>query len=154
MGGGTRFFIVASLVAIGYVGYERMYAPKAKGDGAGGSLASGQVLEASNPAFFGTMEPGGPVLRMKPDTLAELHKLTPSRVVMFGTSWCPYCAKARAILAEKGVRYTEFDLERDSAAAAFQKDVMGLSGFPTLVIGNRVTHGFDEGQILLSLKEL
>jgi hypothetical protein len=32
--------------------------------------------------------------------------------------------------------------------------VMGMSGFPTIVIGNRVTHGFDEGQILASLKEL
>ena len=73
---------------------------------------------------------------------------------MFGTAWCPYCAKARALFNAQGVRFTEFDLERDGTAEAFQRDVMGLSGFPTIIIGNRVTQGFDEGQILASLKEL
>ena len=145
------FFILAGLVAVGYVGYERLLSPKAKEQQA---AAGGEILEASNPAFYGTMEPGGPVLRMKPETLAQLNKMTPSRIVMFGTSWCPYCAKARALFKEQGVRYSELDLEKDSAAAAFQKDVMGLSGFPTIVIGNRVTQGFDEGQIVASLKEL
>jgi hypothetical protein len=35
-----------------------------------------------------------------------------------------------------------------------QPEENGMSGFPTIVIGNRVTHGFDEGQILASLEEL
>jgi glutaredoxin len=152
------FFILAGLVAVGYVGYDRFMSPKSKGQGAGGEggqvRESGQILEVSNPAYYGTLEPGGPVLRMKPETLAQLHKLTPSQVVMFGTSWCPYCAKARALLAANGVRFSELDLEKDGAAEVFQRDVMGLSGFPTIVIGNRVTQGFDEGQILASLKEL
>jgi glutaredoxin len=141
------FFILAGLVAAGYFGYQRYLAPKAKDAGP-------QILEVSNPAYYGTLEGGQPVLRMKPETLAQLHKLAPGQVVMFGTSWCPYCAKARAVFAAKGVRYTELDLERDSSAADFQRDVMGLGGFPTIVIGNRVTQGFDEGQILASLKEL
>jgi len=58
------------------------------------------------------------------------------------------------VFAKRGVHYTELDLERDPSAEAFQHDVMGLSGFPTIVIGNRVTQGFDEGQIVASLKEL
>ena len=86
--------------------------------------------------------------------VAQLRQLAPGKVVMFGTSWCPYCAKAREVFAQKGVRFTELDLEANGAAADFQRDVMGLQGFPTIVIGNRVTQGFDEGQIVASLKEL
>jgi glutaredoxin len=154
MSTGARFFLIASLVAVGYVGYQRYMAPKATEAGGAGTERGYEILQTSNPAFYGTKEPGGPVLRMKPEPLAQLHKLTPSQVVMFGTSWCPYCAKARALFAANGVRFSEFDLEKDGTAEAFQRDVMGMSGFPTIVIGNRVTQGFDEGQILASLKEL
>ena len=128
-----KFLIVAGLVMVGYAGYEQLLAPRAKG---------------------GTRESGGPVLRMKPEALANLQLMAPSKVVMFGTSWCGYCAKARALFNAQGVRFIELDLEKDGAAEAFQRDVMGLRGFPTIVIGNRVIQGFDEGQILASLKEL
>ena len=144
------FFILAGLIAAGYFGYQKFMAPKGAAEEAGDS----NVLQASHPAYYGTKEAGGVVLRMKPETLAELRKLTPSKVVMFGTAWCPYCAKAREVFARQGVRYSELDLEKDSTAAAFQQDVMGLQGFPTIVIGNRVTQGFDEREILAGLKEL
>ena len=154
------FFILAGVLALGYVGYRQFAAHKMQERTAPGSewtgknKESGEILEVSNPAYYGTLEAGQPVLRMKPATLARLNRLAPGPVIMFATSWCPYCAKAREVFAKQGVRYTELDLERDSAAADFQKDVMGLSGFPTIVIGNRVTQGFDEGQIVASLKEL
>jgi len=148
------FLIVVGLVAIGYGGYQKFHAPAAK-DAVGVAAERGyEILQTSNPAFYGTREPGGPVLRMKPESLAKLQALAPSKVVMFATAWCPYCAKARAVFQAQGVRFTELDLERDAAAEAFQREVLGLSGFPTIIIGNRVTQGFDEGQILASLKEL
>src|SRR5258706_176524 len=81
-------------------------------------------------------------------------QVAPGKVVMFATSWCPYCAKAREVFAAKGVRYTEIDIEADARGADFQRDVMGLGGVPTIVIGNRVTQGFDEGEIVKGLKEL
>ena len=127
-----KSLIVAGLVMVGYAGYEQLYLPKLKG-------GAGQA---------------GPVLRMTPEALAKLQTMAPSKVVMFGTSWCPYCAKARALFNAQGVRFIELDVERDGAAEAFQRDVMGLRGIPTIVIGNRVMQGFDEGQILASLKEL
>ena len=147
-----NFLIVAGLVMVAYSGYEHLYGPRSK---AGEAIQAGspQILEVSNPAFYGTKEPGGPVLRMKPETLAKLQMIAPSKVVMFGTAWCPYCAKARAVFNAQGVRFIELDVERDVAAEAFQRDVIGLRGFPTIVIGNRVTQGFDERQILASLKE-
>ena len=113
-----------------------------------------EILQTSNPAFYGTKEPGGPVLRMKPETSAALAQVAPGKVVMFATSWCPYCAQAREVFAAKGVRYTEIDIEADARGADFQRDVMGLGGVPTIIIGNRVTQGFDEGEIVKGLKEL
>lgn len=152
------FFILAGLVAVGYVGYDRFLSPKARdagGDPGGVSTERGyEILQASNPAFYGTKEPGGPVLRMKPETSAALAQVAPGQVVMFATSWCPYCAKAREVFAKQGVRYTEIDIEADPRGADFQKEVMGLGGVPTIVIGNRVMQGFDEGEILRGLKEI
>jgi len=145
------FILVACVLVAGYAGYQKLHVPKGGEQAAAGG---GNILEASNPAFYGTMEPGGPVLRAKRETMAKLGGMTQSRVVMFATGWCPYCAKARDVFKAHNVRYTEFDLEHDGAAAEFQEKVLGLSGFPTIIIGNRVTQGFDEGQILASLKEL
>jgi glutaredoxin len=151
------FWILAGVTALGYFGYQKFYSNK---EGAGtefaaGSPTEGARTEASNPAFYGTMERGGVVLRMKPETSAGLARISSSaNVVMFATSWCPYCAKAREVFARNGVRYAELDIERDSQAKSFQESVMGMSGVPTIVIGNRVMHGFDEGQILAGLKEL
>jgi glutaredoxin len=147
----STLVILAALVAAGYFGYQRVLSPKAK---AGGGAESGRVLETNNPAFYGTMENGQPVLRMKPETSADLARIAPGRVVMFATSWCPYCKKVREIFAAQGVRYTELDVEMDSRAADYQKATFGSTGVPILVIGNRVTMGFDEGEIMKGLKEI
>ena len=149
------FFILAGLLAVGYVGYQKFMGPKVQDAGDGVATERGyEILQTSNPAFYGTKEPGGPVLRMKPETSAALAQLAPGKVVMFATSWCPYCAKAREVFAKQGVRYTEVDIEGDPRGADFQKEVMGLGGVPTIVIGNRVMQGFDEGEILKGLKEI
>jgi len=144
------FWILAGLVAVGYVGYKRFLSPDAATEKPAGGA---EILQTSNPAFYGTKEAGGPVLRMTSETAAGLTTITPSRLVMFATSWCPYCAQARKLFNEQGVRYSELDIEIDKAAASFQTDVMGLQGVPTIVIGNRVMQGFDRGAILTALKE-
>jgi thioredoxin reductase (NADPH) len=38
-----------------------------------------------------------------------------ARVVVYSKSWCPYCDRAKALLAAKGVAYEEIDVERDAA---------------------------------------
>ena len=119
------------------------------------TFVEGPRFEASNPAFYGTQEPGGMVLRMTEATSTGLaRKFSPEQVVMFSTSWCPYCAKARAVFEKNRVPYTELDVERNGEAKEFLERVMGMSGFPIIVIGNRVTLGFNEDQIQASLQEL
>lgn len=153
----SRSFLIALVVAvlaIGYFGSAQL--GKSRGADASRNLgqAGSEVHETNNPAVVMTMDPGGPALRLKPETAEGLAKFTQARVVMFGTSWCPYTAQAREWLAAKGVSYVEFDIERDHPQAQFHKDVLRASGVPTLVIGNRLVDGFDEGQIAAGLKEL
>ena len=52
------------------------------------------------------------------------------RAVMYVTSWCPYCRKAREYLTGLGVDLVEYDIEKDDAKRAEMKR---LSGGSTLV---------------------
>jgi Glutaredoxin len=35
---------------------------------------------------------------------------------MYTTSWCPYCARARKLFDDKGVKYTDIDVEAVAGA--------------------------------------
>ena len=38
-----------------------------------------------------------------------------ARVEIYTKSWCPYCAFAKAFLAERGIAFTEFDVTDNAA---------------------------------------
>jgi glutaredoxin len=63
-------------------------------------------------------------------------------VILYATSWCPYCAKARDFFHSNGIRYTEYDIERDAAAFQAYRKVHG-NGIPVVVVGDDVVHGYD-----------
>ncbi|PCJ46584.1 MAG: hypothetical protein COA99_02585 [Moraxellaceae bacterium] len=62
-------------------------------------------------------------------------------VVMYSTSWCGYCKKARRYFKSKGIKYTEYDIER-STAAKWKYDRLGGKGVPLILIGNNRMRGF------------
>jgi glutaredoxin len=64
-------------------------------------------------------------------------------VVMYATSWCPYCAKARAYFQRTGTAYTEHDIEKSSEARAEFKR-LGGRGVPLILVGNEKVAGFSE----------
>lgn len=79
-------------------------------------------------------------------------KLAPTgTVVLYATDWCGYCRQARALLAEKGVQYTEYDIEK-SAEGKRQYDALGVRGVPVLNINGTVVKGFDRRAILAALE--
>jgi glutaredoxin len=64
-------------------------------------------------------------------------------VVMYATSWCPYCAQARAYFARAGIAYVEHDVEKSaSAKAEFRR--LGGRGVPLIVVGREKMNGFSE----------
>lgn len=64
-------------------------------------------------------------------------------VVMYATSWCPYCAKARAYFGRKGIAYTEYDVEKSPTANAEFKR-LGGRGVPLILVGREKMSGFSE----------
>jgi glutaredoxin len=66
------------------------------------------------------------------------------QVVMYATSWCGYCAQARAHFARKGIRYVEYDVEKSAAAKAEFKR-LGGRGVPLILYGRERMNGFSPG---------
>lgn len=63
------------------------------------------------------------------------------KVVMYATSWCPYCQQARNYFREQGISYTEYDIERD-AEAKQRYQGFGGRGIPVIFVGKRRMNGF------------
>jgi glutaredoxin len=64
-------------------------------------------------------------------------------VAMYSTSWCTYCAQARAYFASKRIRYQEYDVEKSPAANAEYKR-LGGRGVPLIVHRGQTMSGFSE----------
>jgi glutaredoxin len=69
-------------------------------------------------------------------------------IVLYGTSWCGYCKKAKALLASLGAGWVERDVEKTPGARAELDRLVGPgAGVPVLVSGGRIVRGFDAGGI-------
>ena len=62
-------------------------------------------------------------------------------VVMYATSWCPYCRKARKFFREQRVPYVEYDIEKDAEANRVYK-AFGGNGVPVIFFRKRRIDGF------------
>ena len=108
-----------------------------------GEAGRGQV-PATTPAARGSLqraaaEEAGEL------TDAELEELD---IVLYSTSWCGYCRKARRYFQDKGYPFVEKDIEQDrAAAAAFQQIAGRRGGVPVIVINGQVLRGFSPGHI-------
>ena len=84
---------------------------------------------------------------------AALYAKAGNHVVMYATATCPYCAKVRTLLAEQGVAYTEYQIDKSEAAKA-EFIAKGGIGVPLLYIGERRIDGFREPAIRDALKAI
>ncbi|WP_394560881.1 glutaredoxin family protein [Aquipseudomonas alcaligenes] len=72
-------------------------------------------------------------------------------VVLYATAWCGYCAKTRSFLAEQGIRYTEFDIEKSSEGRRAYDALKG-QGIPLMTIGDTVIRGYNPEGIKAALR--
>lgn len=64
------------------------------------------------------------------------------KIIMYSTSWCPDCHRAKYFLDDQGVGYIDIDVEADEAAMLIVKQINGgRRVVPTLV--------FSDGSILI-----
>jgi glutaredoxin 3 len=68
-----------------------------------------------------------------------------SSITIYTKSWCPYCAAAKKLLTEKGVDFTEIDIEAqpDQRQDMIQK-ASGRTTVPQIFIGDRHVGGCDD----------
>lgn len=69
-----------------------------------------------------------------------------ANVVVYTSSTCPYCVSAKDYLNEKGVAYTEKNVQTDKEARK-ELMAMGHMGVPVLVIDGEEVVGFDKAKI-------
>jgi glutaredoxin 3 len=75
-------------------------------------------------------------------------------VTMYATGWCPYCARARALLERKGVAWTEIDVETEPGRRAQMIARSGQRTVPQIFIGDRHVGGSDALAALAASGEL
>jgi glutaredoxin-like YruB-family protein len=68
-------------------------------------------------------------------------------VILYETSWCPYCKKARAYLISRGVRLTEYDVEKDEEKAEEMWHESGSDAIPVIDIEGTVIRGYSPAAI-------
>jgi glutaredoxin 3 len=69
-------------------------------------------------------------------------------VVMYTTSWCPYCERARKLLAAKNVSVEEIDVASAPAKRAEMRTRSGRTSVPQIFIGDHHVGGSDDLQAL------
>ena len=65
-------------------------------------------------------------------------------VLMYSTSWCPFCVRAKRLLTEKGVVFTDIDI---SGSGELRQEMIQRSGqrtVPQIWIGEQHIGGCDD----------
>jgi glutaredoxin len=104
------------------------------------------------------VEPGhGPAVPtpVVPPTAAAGSELAnaPARVVVYTTSWCPACRKAKAWLRENRVPFEERDIEANRSYAAELRARNPRMSIPTIDVNGDVSVGFSSSWIVAVLKK-
>ena len=79
----------------------------------------------------------------------NLYSRKPGQIVLYSVKWCSDCVRAKKVLAENNIEYLDVNIDKDSKAAEFVKEVNGGSrSVPTII--------FPDGAVLVepSKKEL
>ena len=76
--------------------------------------------------------------------IAKLHK---QPVVIYSTSWCHYCEKAKEFMENQGIEYFEYNIEESSKGYGQYRDLNGR-GTPLLLVKGQVIRGYNPDAIL------
>lgn len=66
------------------------------------------------------------------------------KVVMYATSWCGYCERARRLFRQKGVDFEEIDVEASADARREMITRSGRRSVPQIFVGDAHVGGSDD----------
>ena len=76
-------------------------------------------------------------------TLKGNRPISDVKVIMYMTSWCPYCRKAREYINSLGVKLTEYDIDRDkSKNSEMLSKSGGAKGVPLIDVEGLIIRGY------------
>jgi len=67
-----------------------------------------------------------------------------AEVIMYSTQFCPYCMRARRLLKQKGVDYTEIPVGGDRALWKEMEQRSGRNTVPQIFINGESVGGYDD----------
>jgi len=71
-----------------------------------------------------------------------------AQVVVYTTSYCPYCFGAKALLRSKNVEFEEIDVTDDPARRAEMERLSARRTVPQIFINGKPVGGFDDARRL------
>ena len=77
-----------------------------------------------------------------------------SKVLVYTTPTCPYCIRAKQLLASRGVEYEERNVSGNAAAADEMAEKSGQRAVPVLDIEGTIIVGYDPKRIEEALAAL
>lgn len=66
-------------------------------------------------------------------------------VILYGTTWCGHCKKAKAYFRANNIAFTEYDVEKSARGKADFKR-MGGGGVPIILVGGKRLQGFSKAK--------
>jgi glutaredoxin 3 len=70
-----------------------------------------------------------------------------AKVILFSTTTCSWCRRAKKYLKENKIPFKEINVERDPSAARDVARKTGQTGVPVIKIGSKWIVGFDKTAI-------
>jgi len=65
-------------------------------------------------------------------------------VVLYCTTLCPYCTRAKALLDKKGVEYSDINLDMQPEKRSEMEQLSGRTSVPQIFIDDFHVGGFDD----------
>ena len=76
------------------------------------------------------------------------------QVVMYTTSWCPYCRAAKSLFAAKKIQFTEIDVTQEPKLRVDMERLSGRRTVPQILIDGNPIGGYDDASRLDASGEL
>ena len=105
------------------------------------------MLLFSTSAMAGTLS----VVESSPDSKGAQETAAPT-VELYTTSWCGYCQKARMFFRERGIKFIEYDIEKDPKAAYRKRQLDSGRGVPFAIINGQKISGYSAAVYTQALK--
>lgn len=67
-----------------------------------------------------------------------------AKIIIYTSAWCPYCIKAKQLLAQKGVNFQEITVDAKPQVRAEMREKAGKNTVPQIWINDQHIGGCDD----------